>query len=75
MSLPRRPHHQGLTQEQILAIAKAKGQFRVTLRWRDDALRAKCQKMKRDGLLTGGRKIIHGAVYFYPKKEIPNDQS
>lgn len=55
-----------LSEEQILAIAKAKGEFRVTLRWRDDALRAKCRKMRRDGLLKGGHKIIHRAVYFYP---------
>jgi hypothetical protein len=61
-----------LSSDDILLIAKSKGEFRVTLRWRDDTLRAKCRQMRREGLLTGGRKIIHGAVYFYPVKEKPN---
>lgn len=58
-----------LTKDEIMAIARRKGHFRVTLRWRDDGLRARCGQLKRDGLLTGGRKIVRGAVYFYPVKE------
>ena len=52
--------------DRILQIARAKGSFSVSLRWRDDALRAVCNRMKKSGLLTGGRKIVGGRVTFYP---------
>lgn len=52
--------------DRILQIAKAKGSFSVSLRWRDDALRALCDRMKKRGLLTGGRKVVGGQVTFYP---------
>lgn len=58
-----------LDKEQILAIAKSRGSFRVTLRWRDDAVRKRCFDLKRAGLLVGGRKILHGAYVFYPATE------
>jgi hypothetical protein len=69
MALPKR----GLTEEQILNIAKSKGMFFASLRWRDDKLRAKCFSMKKRGLLCGAKKITHGGYYFYPKE--PKNES
>jgi hypothetical protein len=54
--------------ERILTIAKSKGEFRVSLRWRDDKLRARCYRLRKEGKLRGGYKIIHGAKIFYPKE-------
>lgn len=44
------------TPERILQIARTKGYFRVSLRYRDDWLRERCGKLRREGLLTGGRR-------------------
>ena len=64
---------QGLSWIQILDIAKRKGSFSVSLRWRDDALRAKCFRLRKEGKLRGGRRIQHGHVTFYPNEEINHD--
>lgn len=53
-----------LTKERILEIAKAKGTFTVSLRWRDDKLRGRCYELRKQGLLKGGYKIIHGSKVF-----------
>lgn len=62
-----------LTEDQIVHIAKSKGMFTVSLRWRDDQIRSLCFRMKKRGLLTGGRR--HGKhFYFYPvRTEKAND--
>lgn len=59
----------GLSKDDIVAIAKRKGQFFASLRWRDDRLRSKCRQLVKEGKLVGGRKILHGGFYFYPMKE------
>lgn len=56
------------TPERILA--RAKGEFRVSLRWRDDWLRRRCDDLKRQGLLVGGRRIDREVVY-YPATSTP----
>ena len=56
----------GLTGDDIVAIAKRNGYFRVTLRWRDDKLRKKCFDLKKAGRLGGARRIEHGAYIFTP---------
>lgn len=53
------------TPERILQIARQKGQFTVSLRYRDDWLRARCMKLKSAGLLVGGRRQDRELV-FYP---------
>ena len=58
------------TPERIMQIAKAKGEFRVSLRYRDDWLRKRCGKLKREGMLVGGRRIGRELI-FYPVKETP----
>jgi hypothetical protein len=56
----------GLTADQIVAIAKHQGYFRVTLRWRDDKLRKRCFNLKKAGRLGGAHRIEHGAYIFTP---------
>jgi len=56
----------GLSDADILAIAKRNGYFRVTLRWRDDRLRKRCFDLKKEGKLGGARRIEHGAYIFTP---------
>ncbi|MET0375915.1 MAG: hypothetical protein ABW128_16875 [Rhizorhabdus sp.] len=56
----------GLTDDQIVAIAKRNGYFRVTLRWRDEKLRKKCFNLKKEGKLGGAHRIEHGAYIFTP---------
>lgn len=57
-----------MDRDRILQILKSKGSFSVSLRWRDDKLRARCYKMRKEGLITGGYKIIHGTKVFYLKE-------
>lgn len=52
------------TPERIVQLATSKGEFRVSLRWRDDWLRARCAELKRAGLLRGGRRVGREVVYF-----------
>lgn len=59
----------GLNKEQILEIANRKGMFSVSLRWRDDRLRKKCFDLRKEGKLTGARRIERGYYHFYPVKE------
>ena len=53
------------TPERILSIARARGSFSVSLRYRDDWLRRRCQKLKQQGLLVGGIRDGRSLV-FYP---------
>ncbi len=58
------------TPARIYEIAKAKGSFSVSLRYRDDWLRARCGKLKSAGYLVGGRR--HGReVIYYPAANPP----
>jgi len=57
---------QGLTKDDIVAIAKRNGYFTVTLRWRDDRLRKKCFDLKREGRLRGAHRIQQGRYIFTP---------
>lgn len=57
------------TPERILQIAQSKGEFRVSLRWRDDWLRERCAKLRKDGKLRGGRRVIKGELVYYPVVE------
>ena len=43
--------HEGLQPDQILAIARRKGYFFVSLRYRDDYLTTRCKKLVKRGLL------------------------
>lgn len=52
------------TPERILQIAKSKGSFSVSLRYRDDWLRERCDLLKRNGKLVGGRRDGDRLVYF-----------
>jgi len=52
--------------DRILQLARQKGQFSVSLRWRDDGLRAICYRMVKRGLLVGGRRQGR-EVIFYPR--------
>lgn len=53
------------TPERIEAIARAKGEFRVSLRFRDDWLRKRCFEMRDAGVLVGGKRRDRELV-FYP---------
>lgn len=65
-----------MTEEQILAIAKSKGIFRVSYRWRDDKDRARCMNLVNQGKLfvmpnwMAAKKVgdPRGAIYFAPVK-------
>ena len=68
-----------LTRERILAIAKAKGHFRVSARYRDDRLRSLCRRMVREGALRKMSyrkvsKVVHddprAALFFEPVKGV-----
>lgn len=56
-----------MTDDQIITIARRKGSFSVSLRWRDDRLRARCFRLRKEGHLSGGRRIIHGSFVFTPR--------
>jgi hypothetical protein len=56
------------TPERILQIAKQKGCFTVSLRYRDDWLRTRCAKMRKAGLLTGGRRDGRFLVFYQAKE-------
>ena len=53
-----------MTEAKILNIAKSQGSFTVSLRYRDDWLRARCGQMKGKGLLVGGRRNGKCVEYF-----------
>lgn len=48
--------HEGLQPEQILDIARRKGYFHVSLRYRDDYLITRCKKLVKRGLLRRDRR-------------------
>ena len=52
------------TPERILQIAKRDGSFTVSLRWRDEWLQKRCNEMKAQGLLVGGRREGRHLVYY-----------
>ncbi len=56
-----------ITNEQIVAIARAKGRFRVSWKYRDEHVMRRCKRLCRAGiLLHGGGK---GETFFYPIRE------
>ncbi len=52
------------TPERIVEIAKRKGEFTVSLRYRDDWLRARCSNLKSRGLLRLGGRRGRELVYY-----------
>ena len=62
------------TPERILEIARKRGYFSVSLRYRDDWLRRRCVKLRKQGLLKGGHRIEHGQFVFYPKQQDKSDE-
>lgn len=56
--------------QRIAMLAKQKGRFEVSLRWRDDGLRRVCQRMVKRGELRGGRRERDRLV-FYPVEMVP----
>jgi hypothetical protein len=56
------------TPERILEIARLKGEFTVSLRYRDDWLRRRCHKLKKKGLLRGGYRA-GGQLIYYPVED------
>lgn len=67
-----RERKEKMTPARIVEVARAKGEFSVTLRWRDDWLNDRCIKLKRAGYLVGGRRQGR-AVVFYPAKDAPSE--
>ncbi len=56
-----------ITDAQIVAIARAKGRFRVSWKSCDENVMRMCKRLCRDGLLLhGGGK---GETFFYPIRE------
>lgn len=53
-----------MTKEKILAIARSNKSFSVSLRYRDDWLRARCGELKSTGLLVGGRRDGRSVSYY-----------
>lgn len=60
-----------ISKDRIVQIAKSKGYFDVSLRWRDDRLRGKCIRLKKEGKLRGGRRVGR-AHRFFPVQENTN---
>lgn len=60
------------TPEKILEIAQKKGYFSVSLRYRDDWLRSRCAKLKKEGKLRGGKREGRNIIY-YPLKLLEFD--
>jgi hypothetical protein len=59
-----------LEPDRILQIAKTKGEFHVSLRWRDEPIQRACAKLRKEGKLVGGRR--HGReLIFYPAAPTP----
>jgi hypothetical protein len=56
------------TPAQIVHIARSKGFFDVSLRWRDDWLHARCKELKRLGFLAGGHRAGR-VVRYYPSQK------
>ena len=60
--------------EKVLQIAQSKGYFDVSLRWRDDALRRRCFKLKKQGKLRGGHRVGREQRFYpVPKEDQTND--
>jgi hypothetical protein len=57
-----------LSDERIIQLAKREEGFAVSLRWRDDGLRARCANLVREGKLipvrVNGKKIYKGYLTF-----------
>lgn len=62
-----------MTPEKIMFIARRDGMFSVSLRWRDDWLRARCIKLRKERHLVGGRRVIRGQLVFHPRNEGADD--
>ena len=62
------------TPERILQLARQKGRFEVSMRYRDDWLMARCVKLLKQGLLKGGRRVGR-VIVFFPVTEAPRENS
>lgn len=69
-----RERKESMTKEKILHIAKSRGSFSVSLRYRYDWLRARCGQLKSAGLLVGGRRDGREVVY-YPAAQPPHPRT
>lgn len=58
------------TPERILYLAALKGEFCVSLRYRDDWLRQRCYRLRAVGFLTGGKRVRHGQIIFKPVRNL-----
>ncbi len=54
------------TKDRILHLAVRKGRFEASLRYRDDWLRNRCDKLVREGLLTREPGIHNGKLIYRP---------
>lgn len=61
------------TPEKIIEIARRKGEFRVSLRYRDDWLRKRCLTLRTAGQLVGGRRHDRELI-FYPSAQLQQDK-
>jgi len=67
-----RDRKERMTPEKIVEITNRRGYFSVSLRWRDDWLRSRCMKLKKRGLLRGGRREGRQHI-FYPVRETAHE--
>ena len=67
-----RERKESMTAERILNIAKSRGEFTVSLRYRDDWLRARCGQLKSAGKLVGGRRDGRSVVYYPAAQLVPS---
>lgn len=58
-----------LMPDKILEIAARDGRFSVSLRYRDDWLRARCMRLVKKKMLRKERGINRGHVVFVPVKQ------
>ena len=60
-----------LTKEQILHIARCKGSFTTSMRYRDEKLDRKCRELVKDGKLARPENWSHydNREYVLPQKE------
>lgn len=60
-----------MTLDAIVQVARSRGQFNVSLRYRDDWLRKRCRQLVKDGYLVGGRRVVNGQYELYPAIDAP----
>lgn len=59
-----RDRRERCTPDKIVEIAQQRGEFRVSLRYRDDWLRERCFKLMRAKRLSGGRRNGREIVFY-----------